>query len=154
MPPPGPVPLIVHRLRGNPSKKKLPPGPQPNLCALARGRAGIGLRRWAAHQDAGRQSATQSAGEDQRRRCRRHGAFRKRIWPDSRCQITPCRWRLRPATAEQIRWPAGRSKHGRKMMLPETPEIKAAKDRARERGVDFDRVHRGAGLGHRGPPQA
>ena len=33
MPPPGPppIPLIVHRMRGNPSKKKLPPGPEPAL---------------------------------------------------------------------------------------------------------------------------
>ena len=33
MPQPGPppIPLIVHRLRGNPSKKKLPPGPEPAL---------------------------------------------------------------------------------------------------------------------------
>jgi P27 family predicted phage terminase small subunit len=33
MPPPGPppIPLIVHRLRGNPSKKKLPSGPEPAL---------------------------------------------------------------------------------------------------------------------------
>jgi P27 family predicted phage terminase small subunit len=33
MPPPGPppIPLVLHRLRGNPSKKKLPPGPEPAL---------------------------------------------------------------------------------------------------------------------------
>ena len=33
MAPPGPppIPLIVHRMRGNPSKKKLPPGPEPAL---------------------------------------------------------------------------------------------------------------------------
>ena len=33
MPPPGPppIPLIGHRMRGNPSKKKLPPGPEPAL---------------------------------------------------------------------------------------------------------------------------
>ena len=33
MPPPGPppIPLIVHRMRGNPSKKKLPTGPKPAL---------------------------------------------------------------------------------------------------------------------------